>query len=70
MVEHLGVAIDGGKQVLHVGRPPSQLATAGGAAEHLWIVLALVAQRVSLLALIDLATLERREADGTFRARG
>ena len=29
------VAIDGGEQLLHVGRPPSQLATAGGAAAHL-----------------------------------
>ena len=34
-VKHLGVAIDGGEQVLHVGRPPRQLASAGGAAAHL-----------------------------------
>jgi len=78
-VKKLGVAVDGGKQdlvvdggkqVLHVGRPPSQLAAAGGAAAHLWIVLALVAQGVSLLALIDPATLQGREADGTLRTGG
>ena len=34
-VKHLEVAIDGGEQVLHIGGPPSQLATAGGAAAHL-----------------------------------
>ena len=44
-VKHLGVAldggeqdlvtVDGGQQMLHVGRPPSQLAAAGGAAAHL-----------------------------------
>ena len=33
--QDLGVAIDGGQQVFHVRRPPSQLATAGGAAAHL-----------------------------------
>ena len=34
-LKHLGVAIDGGEQVLHVGRPPRQLAPAAGAAAHL-----------------------------------
>ena len=77
-VKYLGVAIDGGEQVLHVGRPPRQLAPAAGTAAHLvhinfikmgrvdsdqrqfthlWIVLALVAQGMSLLALIYPATL-------------
>ena len=44
-VKHLGVAldggeqdlvaVDGGQQMLHVGRPPSQLAAAGGAGAYL-----------------------------------
>jgi len=69
-VKHLGVAIDGGEQVLHVGRPPRQLAPAAGAAAHLGIVLALVAQGMSLFALIDPAALQRIEADRTLRTGG
>ena len=78
------VAIDGGEQLLHVGRPPGQLATAGGAAAHLHkvftqveslslchlrVVLALVAEGVPLLALVDPATLQGGEADWALRAR-
>ena len=91
-MKHLGVAIDGGEQVLHVGRPPRQLAPAAGAAAHLvhgsfkkmervdsdqqqqfthlGIVLALVAQGMSLFALIDPAALQRIETDRTLRTGG
>ena len=77
-------AIDGGEQLLHVGRPPNQLATAGGAAAHLHkeftqveslslchlrVVLALVAEGVPLLALVDPAPLQGGEADRALRAR-
>ena len=72
--------------MLHVGRPPGQLATAGGAAAHLHrvfmftqveslslchlrVVLALVAEGVPLLALVDPATLQGGEADWALRAR-
>ena len=78
--------------MLHVGRPPRQLAPAAGAAAHLvhgsfiqmgrvdsdqqqqfthlGIVLALVAQGMSLFALIDPAALQRIEADRTLRTGG
>ena len=48
-------SVDGGEEVLHVGGPAHEPAPAGGAADHLQLVPAPLAQRVALRALVDLA---------------